>query len=191
VLERCSIAGPWGCVAGTAPARRENSELHLASSLTFGEKCNLLPHYGLEDLASSLGVDPAWLDSELREINALRNAIAHYDDEVKLTDPVWVHDIMRRTHLLAQRIAETPRPHDVACPRLVSVPVSLVRPTPPYADQPAASRSRIRPLLTGADQLPRRLCKPEVTGSIPVRSIKESAANHIAEYLAAMCAAVL
>ena len=91
-------------------ARRENSELHLASSLTFGEKCNLLPHYGLEDLASSLGVDPAWLDSELREINALRNAIAHYDDEVKLTDPVWVHDIMRRTHLLAQRIAESAAP---------------------------------------------------------------------------------
>ena len=91
-------------------ARGENSELHLASSLTFGEKCKLLPYYGLDDLASGLGVEPLWLDSELREINALRNAIAHYDDEVKLTDPVWVHDIMRRTHVLAQRIAESATP---------------------------------------------------------------------------------
>jgi hypothetical protein len=88
-------------------ARSENSELHLASSLTFGEKCKLLPRYGLDELALALSVAPAWLESELAEIKDLRNAIAHYDEDVKLADPTWVHDVMRRTHALAQRVAQS------------------------------------------------------------------------------------
>lgn len=58
-------------------ARKHNGELHLASSLTFGERCELLPTYGLEQLASLLVVESAWLKSELWVIKELRDALAH------------------------------------------------------------------------------------------------------------------
>jgi hypothetical protein len=88
-------------------AREADIEVHLASTLTFGEKCELLPEYGLGDLAARLRVEGEWLMAELREIRALRDALAHYDDEDRLADPVWVHERMHRTHSLAQRIVGT------------------------------------------------------------------------------------
>jgi hypothetical protein len=55
------------------------SELHIASALTFGEKCEPFPKHGLEELARRLGVEPGWLTDELWAIKELRDALAHYD----------------------------------------------------------------------------------------------------------------
>jgi hypothetical protein len=88
-------------------ARQVNTELHLASSLTFGEKCELLPEYGLPDLAERLGVDEEQLMEELLAIKELRDALAHYDDADRLAHPEWVHARMRRAHVLAQQLART------------------------------------------------------------------------------------
>jgi hypothetical protein len=59
------------------------------------------------ELSARLRVDGEWLMAEWWEIKALRDALAHYDDEDRLADPVWVHERMRRTHSLAQRIVAT------------------------------------------------------------------------------------
>jgi hypothetical protein len=88
-------------------AREADIEVHLSSALTFGEKCELLPAYGLGELSARLRVDGKWLMAELWEIKALRDALAHYDDEDRLADPVWVHERMHRTHSLAHRIVGT------------------------------------------------------------------------------------
>jgi hypothetical protein len=86
-------------------ARAENNDLHLSSSLTFGEKLELLPHFGLEELAARLAVAPDRLLAQLDEIKALRDALAHYDDGDRLADPHRVYEQMRRTYAVAQRIA--------------------------------------------------------------------------------------
>jgi hypothetical protein len=79
-------------------AREQDKDLHLASCLTLGEKLELLPRYGLDDLASRSGLSHQALLDDLRELKSLRDALAHYDDADRLADPRWVHDRMRRAH---------------------------------------------------------------------------------------------
>jgi hypothetical protein len=87
-------------------ARKRDKELHLASTLTFGEKLKLLPALGLTDLAARLGLNPDELMADLAEVKELRNALAHYDDEDRLADPKWVHSRMRLANALCRRLVD-------------------------------------------------------------------------------------
>lgn len=86
-------------------SRKANKDLHLSASLTFGEKLELLPEFGLDELARRYGLPAQALLADLREIKNLRDALAHYDDQDRLADPRWVHERMRRANTLAQLIS--------------------------------------------------------------------------------------
>jgi hypothetical protein len=82
--------------------RRTDDELHIASTLMFGEKLTLLRATGLEKLAQLHGLPPDAIARDLEGICALRNAVGHYDDQ--LDDPEWVFDRMRLAQSFAERV---------------------------------------------------------------------------------------
>jgi hypothetical protein len=81
-------------------ARHADSDIHLAAALSFEEKLQLLPRLGLDELASTLGVQADALLEELVAVKDFRNALAHYDESDRLNDADWVLASMRRSHNL-------------------------------------------------------------------------------------------
>lgn len=88
-------------------ARDAGKELHVAATLTFGEKLELLPAYGGNRLASRLGTSPEELLDKLGHIKELRDALAHYDDADRLADPRWVLDRMRLANSLVAQLGRS------------------------------------------------------------------------------------
>jgi hypothetical protein len=87
-------------------ARKGGRELHVASSLMLGEKLRLLRKLGLERLADEHRVSPGCLSQELTDIQELRNALAHYDeDDDRLEDPRWTFERMRTAQQFADRVS--------------------------------------------------------------------------------------
>lgn len=88
-------------------ARRAGRELHVASALMLGEKLEVLRNLGLKELASAHGITESDLDRELDDVLALRNAIAHYDeDDDRLDDPRWTFEKMRVAQRFADRVVD-------------------------------------------------------------------------------------
>lgn len=87
-------------------AVKADANVHLATSLMFGEKLKVLPTHGLATLAQRRGISPAAMERELEEIKDLRNAIGHADNtKDRLADPHWVHARMTVANAMARWIA--------------------------------------------------------------------------------------
>jgi hypothetical protein len=87
-------------------ARTADSDIHLAAALSFEEKLQLLPRFGLDQLASRLAVQADGLLQELVAVKDFRNALAHYDESDRLNDVDWVLASMRRSHHLVLSLTE-------------------------------------------------------------------------------------
>jgi hypothetical protein len=86
-------------------AHQKGEDIHIATTLTFGDKLELMSHYHIADLSQRLGEGEDALLRCLHEINQLRNAIGHYKEEM-LSDSRWVFTHMQQAERLARRIAE-------------------------------------------------------------------------------------